>query len=106
MRVCDISKKDEATTRYVIVETELDGVVNTEAGDAATVTGRVVHDYETGEPAATAFESGNWKALHELTPRDERPKDEKRSAAASQAAATRAANKALLAATNENTAGE
>jgi hypothetical protein len=94
MRVCDITKLDEVKTRYVIIEVPLDFkeelILPADGEDAV----RVAHDLEVGSRAAEAIEKKDWRELTQLTPWQERSKDERRQQAAKKAGQTRKRNKA------------
>lgn len=94
MRVCDITKLDEVKTRYVIIEVPLDFkdelLLPADGEDSV----RVAHDLEVGSRAAEAIEKKDWRELTQLTPWQERSKDERRQKAAKKAGETRRKNRA------------
>lgn len=94
MRVCDITKLDEVKTRYVIIEVPLDFkdelLLPADGEDGV----RVAHDLEVGSRAAEAIEKKDWRELTQLTPWQERSKDERRQKAAKKAGETRKRNRA------------
>lgn len=94
MRVCDITKLDEVITRYVVIEVPLDFkdelLLPAEGEDGV----RIAHDLEVGSRAAEAIEKKDWRELTQLTPWQERSKDEKRQKAAKKAGETRRRNRA------------
>jgi hypothetical protein len=96
LRVCDITREDEVTSAFIILEVRpgdtIESVTSDQGNDA-----KVIASFETGKRATEAIEKGAWGELNSLLPHSLRQKSQARVEGAAKARATRAAKAAATA---------
>lgn len=93
MRVCDITRSDEVTTAFTIIEHEPGENINIVLADGSSGPAANAVTIETGKKAGDALRTKSWAVLNALTPANLRQKDPARTAAAKKAQATKQAKK-------------
>lgn len=96
MRVCDITREDEVTSAFTIVQHDPSVSIEDYLGNAGDEVGSMTV-IETGPRATAAMEKKDWTELGKLVPYSLRPKNPKRAEGAKKAQATKAAKAAAAA---------